>query len=84
MTKNLAYLCISILPKSFDHLFVNLESIHDYNTRNKKNYRLDIHRTKSVLTNGPKLWNSLPYDLKTASSVKTFKANMSIHIKNNT
>ena len=72
-----------LLPKSFDLLFVNLESIHNYNTRNKENYRLDIHKTKSVLTSGPKLWNSLPCDLRTATSVKAFKDNISIYIKNN-
>ena len=25
-----------MLPSSFDHLFANLENIHNYNTRNKK------------------------------------------------
>ena len=64
---------VGLLPTSFDHLFTNLESIHNYDTRNKTNYRFEIHRTKSVLTDGPKLWNSLPYETRTASSVNMFK-----------
>ena len=41
--------------------------------RNKTDYRFEIHETKSVLTDDPKLWNSLPYETRTASSVNMLK-----------
>ena len=44
-----------MFPSSFAHLFANLENIHNYNTRNKTNYRFDIHKIKSILINGPKI-----------------------------
>ena len=71
-----------MLPTSFDHLFTNLESVHNYDTRNKTNYRFEIHKIKSVLTNRPKLWNSLPHDIEMVSSVKTFKESISLFLRN--
>ena len=42
-----------MLPSSFDHSFENLENIHNYDTRNKRNCRYDIHKIKSILIDGP-------------------------------
>lgn len=48
---------------------------------------LDIPRTKTLTygnrafsTVGPRLWNSLPADLKTAPSLNVFKANLKTHL----
>jgi hypothetical protein len=62
-----------MLPKSFDHVFTDLESVHKYNTRNKTNYRYDIHKINTVFTKGPKLWNNLPKSIKNANSLVSFK-----------
>ena len=35
-----------LLPKSFDDMFENFESIHNYDTRHKKNYRSQNHKIK--------------------------------------
>ena len=35
-----------MLPSSFDHVFTDLESVHNYDTRNKTNFRYDIHKIK--------------------------------------
>ena len=70
-----------MLPTSFDHLFANLEDIHNYNTRNKTNYRFDIHKIKSILIDGPKFWNLLPREVKSSSSVNTFKESLTSFLK---
>ena len=62
-----------LLPLSFDHAFTELQSVHNYDTRNKTNFRYDIHKIKSVFTTGPKLWNNLPKSIKTAKSLNSFK-----------
>ena len=66
-----------LLPQSFDNLFTELESIHKYDTRNKTDYRLEIHKIKSVLTLGPKLWNSFNREIKAAQSLNSFKTRLS-------
>ena len=70
-----------VLLSSFDHLFANLENIHNYNTRNKINYRFDIHKIKSILIDGPKFWNLLPREVKSSSSVNTFKESLTSFLK---
>ena len=70
-----------MIPSSFDHLFANLESIPNYNTRNKTNYRFDIHKIKSILIDGPKFWNLLPREVKSSSSVTTFKESLTSFLK---
>ena len=62
-----------MLPTSFDHLFENLETFHNYNTQNQTNYRYDIHKIKSILIDGPKFWILLPCELKSFCSVSKFK-----------
>ena len=48
-----------LLPRSFDNIFTNMKSIHNYDTRGKDNYRAEVHRlndvyfTLSVLLIGP-------------------------------
>ena len=65
-----------MLPSSFDHLFANLKNIHNYNIRNKTNYRFDIHKIRSILIDGPKFWNLLPREVKSSSSVNKSKESL--------
>lgn len=38
-----------LLPKSFDNVFKDMKGIHKYDTRNKDNYRYEIHKLNTVL-----------------------------------
>ena len=51
-----------LLPLSFDHVFTELGSNHEYYTRHKTNFRHEMHKMKTVSTTGPKTWK---YVLKT-------------------
>ena len=62
-----------LLPNSFDSLFTNLGNSHSYNTRNTINFRVKIHKVKSVITAGRKLWNSLPKEITKCKGIKQFK-----------
>ena len=59
--------------------FTLQSDLHTYMTRNSVNGCLSIPKPnkelykQSLLYNGPKVWNSLPNELKNASSVLTFK-----------
>ena len=35
-----------LLPRSFDNVFINMKSIHNYDTRGKDNYRAEVYRLK--------------------------------------
>lgn len=65
-----------MLPDSLMKRFVKVEHIHDYNTRNKKNF--SVKRTKSNLmgccmsVRGVKVYNSIPNEIKNAKTVKIF------------
>ena len=61
------------IPNSFDSLFTNLGNCHSYNTRNTINFWVKIHKVKSVISAGPKLWNSLPKEIKKYKGIKQFK-----------
>ncbi len=71
----------NMLPKSFDNMFTNMESIHDYNTRYKDSYRSEIHKVKNILSLGPKIWNSLPRDIRAINHISTFKKAVVTHLK---
>ena len=62
-----------MLPQSFDNIFTVLKDVHGHNTRNKANYLIDVHKIKGLLYTGPKIWNSLPNEIKTAKSFGQFK-----------
>ena len=62
-----------LLPKSFDDMFENFESIYNYDTQHKMNYRPQNHKIKTILCSGPKVWNTLPKNIQNASNIKNFK-----------
>ena len=61
----------NILPQSFDGLFINHQSNHNYNTRNK--YDFHMFRLNTVLNTGPKIWNNLPEHIKCSKTLGQFK-----------
>ena len=42
----------NLLPKSFDQCFVTNKDIHNYNTRNKDNFKTRISKTKTIFNTG--------------------------------
>ena len=65
----------SFLPPCFDQYFVS--HTHSHGTRNSSNYVLPLFSTnycqQSILFQGPKLWSTLPYEIRTSSSLPIFK-----------
>ena len=70
-----------LLPKSFDNVFKDMKGIHKYDTRHKDNYCYEIHKLNNVLSSGPKAWNGLPSDIKSAIHFHGFKRKIVNHIK---
>ena len=65
------------LPISFTQIFQTVNQIHQYSTRYSDFYRPHTCRTNikkiSILFQGPRIWNSLPNDIKNAPSLSIFK-----------
>ena len=65
------------LPISFTQTFQTGSQIHQYSTRYSDYYRPHTCRTNikkfSILFQGPRIWNSLPIDIKNAPSFTVFK-----------
>ncbi len=64
-----------MLPQLFDGSFVTSKNMHKYNTRNKENFKSYIGKTKTIFTNGPKIWSALPNELKHTKSESIQKQN---------
>jgi hypothetical protein len=73
-----------LLPPSFQNLFVTSHQIHNYNTRNASSYRSYACNTNvkqfTALFQGPKIWNSLPDDIKNTESYNCFRIGMLNHL----
>ena len=65
------------LPIAFNQIFQTGNQIHQYSTRYSDFYRPHTCRTNikkfSILFQGPRIWNSLPNDIKNAPSFSIFK-----------
>ena len=65
------------LPLSFTQIFQTGSQIHQYSTRYSHLYRPHTCRTNikqfSILFQGPRIWNSLPNNIKAAPSFNAFK-----------
>ena len=48
----------NLLPKSFDQCFVTNKDIHNYNTRNKDNFKSRISKTKTIFNTGTTIWKT--------------------------
>ena len=57
--------------------------MHDYNTRNRNiaipSFQRLVVCERSLSFDGPKLWNSLPEDIKNCNSIASFKRNLKLH-----
>lgn len=71
----------NMLPQSFDGSFREHQANHKYNTRNKCDYQLPIHKMKTILDIGPRMWNELPLYLKSSRTIGQFKRNLIHYLK---
>ena len=71
-----------MLLSAFDLLFTNLGSSHSYNTRNADNYHFEIHKIRNAISDGPKIWNSIPNELKKCKNMNQFKKKMCKYLQN--
>ena len=67
----------NMLPQSFDGIFTNHQSNHNYDTRNKGDYKLSMQRVNTIVKTGPKIWNELPKYIKNSKTLGLFKKNIS-------
>ena len=77
------------LPLTFNNFFVNNQSIrYSLRINSQQKYKLPKNTCKyvehSVAYRGPKLWNTLFVEIKSATSPNTFKGLLKIHLLNNT
>ena len=74
----------NLLPQSFDNLFSQNIQVHNYNTRNKFDFRVHYGRTSyshSVIRyKGPTLWNNLPLEVRDCKSLNTFKYKLKTYL----
>jgi hypothetical protein len=65
------------LPLLFQNYFIKNDNLHSYNTRQNLNLYVSSAKymagLKRSTNRGSKLWNELPNNIKTKSSVYTFK-----------
>ena len=75
----------NLLPLAFCKMFQTGSQMHHYATRNSESYRTHPCRTNikkfSTLFQGPKIWNSLPTDIKAVTSFYSFKRLMKIFLR---
>ena len=65
------------LPESFNNFFIQIASIHSYNTRNFQNrlyLKKQIRQTGLTTLShmGAKFWNEIPNEIKDKTSMHTF------------
>jgi len=74
----------NMLPETFDNLFVQNKSIHNYNTRSANDFRVQYGKTSFTNSNficrAPELWNMLPNTVKQCSTIKSFKSKLKKHL----
>jgi len=67
-----------LITNTYSQTYYNANSkIHDHNTRQKDNLHIPMCRTSTkqntIAFQGPKLWNSLPMDMRSSISINIFK-----------
>lgn len=78
--------CNHLLPSKYTNYFTRTKEVHQYATRSSIYGNLYVVnaqkccRVNTLVSRGPKYWNSLPNPLRSASSFGTFKANLKKHL----
>lgn len=73
------------LPKIFLDIYASSNLIHAHNTRQVEHFRPTINRLntslRSILYKGPIIWNSLPVDIRQATSLNIFVSRVKKHLR---
>ena len=75
-------------PHICDDIFTKCSEVHDYKTRQSNSglIKIPAHKTalfgKSLSVSGPKIWNSIPSNIRNAQSFNSFKMKYKIHLCN--
>ena len=68
---------IGLLPDVFKEMFLMTNQVHSYNTRNPNTFYLFPARTSvrlfGIRFQGPKIFNSLNYDIKSSAATTILK-----------
>ena len=74
------------IPDTFQTMFSKNFETHHYATRQANNYKVYFSRTNilkfSIVSSGPRLWNSFPNELKSKQPLSCFKSNLKKHLIN--
>jgi hypothetical protein len=72
-----------LIPHLSHHHFVSNMNIHDHNTRSSRHLHAPYCRTKlrqsTIQFQGPRMWNMLPGEIKSAPSISIFKKRLKKH-----
>ena len=63
-----------MLPLSFNHFFTIHRDNHDYNTRNRDDFKFPAQKIETISSFGPKVWNKLPKNVKQANTLNQFRS----------
>jgi len=78
--------CNGLLPIKYRNYFTFTKDKHYYPTRSSNDYNLyrtNVHkacRANALINRGPKYWNALPIDIKSAKSFGTFRLCLKEHL----
>ena len=74
------------LPTSLNKIFTTHKTHHNYYTRNRNNPRIPLSKysttIKSVRHKGPKLWDKIPNDIRSCTTMNNFKHTLKFTIVN--
>ena len=74
----------SLLPNCFFDYFQTNSQNHRFNTRSQSLYRLPLFTTnrdqQSILFQGPKVWSTIPADIRNSRSIAIFKRKLKIFL----
>jgi hypothetical protein len=77
----------SIIPPTLHPIFTPVAQVHSYQTRASSSSSLFPQhcsiksRQNHIALQGPLIWNSIPQEIKSSLSIKTFKYKLSNHLK---
>ena len=71
----------NVIPETIKNIFIQHENIHQYNTRQKRDFRAVPINTatygkRTTAYKGRNLWNQLPKDLKETDDTLVFKTKL--------
>ena len=79
----------NLLPPTFDYKFSFVKVVHNYATHASSAGNITLRKCRTefleriLCYSGPKLWNSLPVNLRNSSSIQSFNLSLICGINHN-